>query len=56
MLEIAVDKKHERQFEALKWCVERIYGKAPLAAEDVEQGDGHDPVLAILWRRAKGED
>ncbi len=42
---------------AAQWIADRLYGKAPQAPEDADQQKLHgEAVLALLWKRAKGED
>ncbi len=45
MTKLAEDEEHEHHFDALKWCVEKIYGKAAQQLE-VETSDTLGSVLA----------
>lgn len=42
--EIAEDAAHKMNFDALRWCAERIYGKAPAEVKD----DGEEQQKAAL--------
>ena len=52
MAEIAECEDSEHQFDALKWCLERQYGKPQPVIE--LDGDGEvEPVVAVLLTRAR---
>jgi hypothetical protein len=54
MREMAEDPDHEHHFEAVKWCCERIYGKAQAILEtDGPDGPEVEPVVAVLLARSR---
>jgi len=53
MTAIAEDEAHECHFEALKWCAERIYGKAGPVPDETPPPDPTAGLAALLRERGK---
>lgn len=56
MGEMADNAEHPRQFDALRWCLERQYGKAPIAPEDEKLISPMSRALARLTAEMDDDD